>query len=95
MEASEQVLRFLLGKHSFFSASLITTRYASCLCWGEIIIIGDSSGRAHESDLSSLAQTDKELFFYYLLGNGRIFIHFGQPLIFLLLEWLEVPSYPY
>ena len=60
-----------------------------------LLEILQESGRAHESDLSSLAQTDKELFFYYLLGNGRIFIHFGQPLIFLLLEWLEVPSYPY
>ena len=41
------------------------------------------------------AQTDKELFVYYLLRNGRIFIHFGQPSIFFLLEWQEVPSYPY
>ena len=74
---------------------LLSPPDASCLCLAESMIIRDSSGRAHEFDFSSLAQTDKELFFYCLLGNGRIFIHFGQPIIFFLLEWLEVPSYPY
>ena len=31
----------------------------------------------------------------FLLFLGWIFTHFGQPIIFFLVEWLEVPSYPY